>query len=308
VSEDPTYGLSRRQHSLALLGTSTLFCLAVGYWIAIHWLHWGVQRGITISAVTQDVLVTVTDSEGASVRLPAGVSLGQQADPLEKPSRLSLPEHATIEIARAADGVVHLQLKGRSWTGKASLTSAEGTPISLGPGDALDVEKRAIQPNFVLPFRGTVRLGPEVRDTIEYILLSGTVTVVDKILWGERHVVLTAPLETGDRVQWSSQSPAGDPTSPAEQMASGFVSVGEGPALRVVAHAAAKKLTIERFGAQPYDIEPSAFDTGAKDSFLSDFLIPIIALTGGVLVLYDGILKIWGAFAWHKRHADVKDS
>ncbi len=274
--------------------------LIAGYWIVFHLIRFNNgQRSFTVSAVTERVEITEHWKDGTSVRLPPHSSLLRTDQHFDHSILLYIPDGATIALAKKGTLPTRIQVRGSNNADLPSITNSDGERFPLQPNDTLaigDTSTHQNESHFVMPFRGSLSLGTEVRETIEYILLRASITVIDKQPLSGRVVVLTASLDPGDDLQWDSGTSGGALQNSFPNMGFGFVSVGEDAAISVVSHINATRLTVNRYGADPYIIEPSALDSALKDRLLTDILVPIVTFAGGILLIYDIGLKVWGGW------------
>lgn len=252
------------------------------------------QSTYTVSALTETVSLTVRDVHGIAARLPSVEVWSQGVERREFCCSLTLevPDSAFVELARKRTGDLLIGLHWVSGPG-ARLIKSDGTSEPLYSGDSLRVRlERAVagsatpRPETVLlAFRGEVRIGEDVARFADRALLSGSVRIVERALWsGGRYVAGEATLDPGDELVWHDSSDDG------HAIVWGFVHVGGEDALRVVGHAAARYVSVERFGAVPYEIRPSPFERVGHDPALN---IASIIVAGFVTVgaLHDLIEK-----------------
>lgn len=294
---DPLEHLLPRDHFKAACILVVVSILIAGYIGVVDWWGVGWERGFTISAVTERVAVTIEQKGGVSTRLSPQLNVTRLGLHLMQSSLLHLPDGAELDVARRGNGTAYLQLENLGPNGGATITAANGQVFDLDVNDTLQLNATPGEaPNFILPFRGAVRLAPEVREAVGYLLLSGEVTAYEKLLLGGRHAVLTTSLTRGDVVRWKGSPPwRGSQGNVLPQQASGFIQVGEGTAINVVAHVVASRLVVWRYGAKQYNIAPSIYSTIAGDPVVSEGFVPVVALLGGWLMAYEGFVKLWGA-------------
>jgi hypothetical protein len=90
-----------------------------------------------------------------------------------------------------------------------------------------------------------------------------------------------APNHTGDVPVWRNKDGTVTP------VVSGFVQVGEGPALNVTAYGSASELSAERFGAVPYVLRPTVFNR-----MLNDPLVTSVGAVMSVVLAFFGLYEI----------------
>ncbi len=288
--------LTERDHWVAAFWLLLTVSLGAVYILLADICGFGTQNGFTISAVSERVAVTIDHQDGLSVRLSPGLTIPRLGLHLTQSALLHLPDRSQLDIARRATGTVYLQLEDPGRSGRATLTAADGQVFDLGGNDVLELSSSpGSAPSFILPFRGAVSLAPEIREGVEYLLLSGNATAFEQPLFGRRRAVLTAQLAQGDEVRWDGDSPNSGHQLDAPQQASGFIEVGEGEAINVVAHVVATRLKVWRYGAEPYIVQPSKWDAITKDPLVS-ILAVLFGALGALFVAYEGIVNILGAW------------
>jgi hypothetical protein len=303
-----------KHHGWALCILAVLAVALGGYLFWYHWvlLNWplsGQRRTFTVSAATERAVITEHWKFGASMRLPTNVDVlnHQPKQVYDHSAVLYVPDGATMSFARTGQGAVRLQIKTSETTGPALITPASGKAIALGSSDTLEFTLNDSGPTFsgafVMPFCGSLNLGSEVRDLAEFVLLKGSVTVVEQQPLGSRVVVSEARLDRGDDLRWDNSQACAKDVEPAgfPSMAAGFVSADEDAGIQVVAHIAASKLTVNRFGADPYDIRPSWVESAAKDPLLVGVVLPGVTIGGAMLVFNESALKLLAMFLHVRR-------
>ena len=258
-------------------------------------LLWHRPSTYTVSALTETVSLTVRDVHGIAARLPSVEVWAQGTERKELCCSLTLevPDNAFVELARKRTGDLLIGLHWESGPG-ARLIKSDGTIEPLYSGDSLRVRlERTVagsatpRPDTVLlAFRGEVRIGEDVARFADRALLSGSVRIVERGLWSSRRYVAgEATLDPGDELIWH------DGSDDSHAIVWGFVHAGGEDALRVVGHAAARYVSVERFGAVPYEIHPSPFERVGHDPALN---IASIIVAGFVTLgaLHD-LLEKW---------------
>lgn len=250
------------------------------------------ERTFSLYTISDAVSITLTDPLPVVVRLPEALLKTDQGSfqgPYES-AQLELNADVTLNLRRVRDGDLLIALDWPASSKGARLTDKSGGRVDIAPGCLFRVAlSRPSRPagggpertpeSVTIPFGGMVKVGQGAGNLVSGTLTSGRVAITEKqILAEDRYLVSESPLDPGD-------TPTFLDANKRPVAAVGFVHVGAENAIRLVAHAVADSLVVERFGARDYAVSAHIFDLFQKDPWLY-YPSSLAAYLGALIALH----------------------
>ncbi|MDE3271391.1 hypothetical protein [Pseudoalteromonas sp. G4] len=117
----------------------------------------------------------------------------------------------------------------------------------------------------VIPFEGTIRIGEDVGNGVDTILLGGNVKIVEKQLFrNNRYVAGEYEFDTGDRLELYE-----DKAHTTLSKVKGFIQIGYSKNISFTVHGEGKSLNVSRLGTEGYQIKPSFWSRITKDPVIA---------------------------------------
>lgn len=237
----------------------------------------------TLEARSEKLVVKVVDEVLAEWHFDR---LSVFRDPFDTEDLLALSDAtllvnpgAEVEFNRNLHGPLQIVVRAQDEVSAGEIIDASGQRIELGPWSSLRVETMSTDANpggkaMLIPFRGIVDLGDDVATGVTGVLLEGKVQIAEEELIGNtRYVANITTLDRGDRIslfEHNTREPA---------IVEGFVRVGLGEALEMVAHGPAGYVMVQRLGSGGYTITPSIWRRIMEEPLLAS-LVVLIGILG----------------------------
>ena len=122
-----------------------------------------------------------------------------------------------------------------------------------------------ISSSKIIPIEGFIRVGEDVGDGVDKILLSSNVRIIEKqFIQDDRYTAGNFELDSGDRITLFE-----DFGENKLAVSKGFLRIKPGENMEFTFHGEANSLRVERLGSHGYTIEPSIWPRLVNDPFVA---------------------------------------
>lgn len=260
--------------------------ISVFFFFFVVYLCWPRASSYTISATTESVSFQASNKFGIVSALTDFIAPDET---IVAQARLQINPGTVIEMTRQGNGGFSIEAlmtepEAAPVPVSGHLISTDGTQTAFPGLVRIDQDPQAPQDVFLFPFQAShVSLGRTVGNRGGAVLLSGTVTIMERTPFGRRLAAEKVELDPGDHIIFGKLG--------SSTQAWGFVHVGGGDALRVTVHTAASEISVIGMGhPEGYSIRPSPWTRVTGDPFISTTLI-VLAVVSPLLLMLDLIVR-----------------